>query len=234
MIICIETSTPVCSVALCSPSGVIAVRENTEGKSHAALLTLFIEDLLKKTGSRVEDLEAVAVSKGPGSYTGLRIGVSVAKGMAYAASIPLIGVETPVSMFYGIIDKTGKKYQGDDNTLFCPLIDARRMEVYNAIFDSSGNKFRETTAEVIEENSFIEIPEENRLIFFGDGAIKCREVMRRKNIHFEDDYLISATSMHKPAYKAIIEKNYEDIAYFEPFYLKDFIATKQVKSISGR
>lgn len=234
MIICIETSTPVCSVALCNPSGVIAVRENTEGKSHAALLTIFIEDLLKKTGIRVEDLEAVAVSKGPGSYTGLRIGVSVAKGMAYAASIPLIGVETPVSMFHGIKDKTENKFQADDNTLFCPLIDARRMEVYNAIFDSRGNKFRETTAEVIEENSFREISENQRIIFFGDGAIKCRGVMRRKNILFVDDYRISAASMLKPAHKAIIEKNYEDIAYFEPFYLKDFIATKQVKKIPGR
>ncbi len=149
MIICLETATSVCSVALCNSSGVIAVRESNEDKSHATLLTLFIEELLKESNIKATDLEAIAVSKGPGSFTGLRIGVSVAKGIAYGASIPLIGIETTLAMFHGIKDFPEVKDKIDNETLLCPMLDARRMEVYYAIFDSAGNKIKEISADII-------------------------------------------------------------------------------------
>jgi len=234
MVICIETSTPVCSVALCDADGIVGLRESHEGRSHSARLTLFIRDLLEEAGKGAEDLEAVAVSKGPGSYTGLRIGVSVAKGIAYAAYVPLIGVGTLHSMFHGIIAGAEEKYPFGDNTLFCPMIDARRMEVYSALFDFRGNIVREIAAEVIEEDTFSYIPEDQTIVFFGDGAAKCRDVIKRNNICFEDDFRISAAHMQKPAYMAVKEEKYEDLAYFEPYYLKDFIATKSSKNISGR
>ena len=130
MIICLETSTLLCSVALCDDNGVVALRESREDKSHASLLTVFIEELLKEAGMRAGELDAVAVSKGPGSYTGLRIGVSTAKGIAFAASIPLIGVETTLLMYHGIDETVRRKYGMDKTSLFVPMLDARRMEVY--------------------------------------------------------------------------------------------------------
>ncbi len=234
MIICIETSTPVCSATLCDRSGVIDIRESHDGRSHASLLTVFIEDLLGDAGLSVGDLEAVAVSKGPGSYTGLRIGVSVAKGMAFGASIPLIGIETPLSMFFGLNDEMKKSCSADETTLFCPMLDARRMEVYYALFDTKGKKTGEITAAVIDENSFSSIPEQVRIIFFGDGAAKCSGVIGRNNICFAGEFSISAGSMARPAYNAIDVNRYEDTAYFEPFYLKDFVTTSPVKNIPGR
>lgn len=234
MVICIETSTPVCSVALCDREEITGLRESHEGRSHSALLTLFIRDLLDEAGKVAEDLEAVAVSKGPGSYTGLRIGVSVAKGIAYAASVPLIGVGTLHSMFHGIISGAEKNYPFGDDTLFCPMIDARRMEVYSAVYDFRGNIVREITAEVIGEDSFSHIPDNQTIVFFGDGASKCRKVIKRNNVFFADDFRISAAYMQKLAYMAIKDKEYEDLAYFEPYYLKDFIATKSLKNVSGR
>jgi len=231
MIICIETATSVCSVALCDSSGVIAMRESNEGMSHAAMLTLYIEEVLNEAGLKANNLKAVAVSKGPGSFTGLRIGVSVAKGIAYAASIPVIGVETTVSMFYGITDFLEEKMMTNSNTLFCPMLDARRMEVYYAVFDSKGKQIKKIAAEIIHENSFGEIPQSVRIIFFGDGAIKCKDIIKRPNVYFALDYKISASHMQKPAYQALKDHHYEDVAYFEPFYLKDFITTKPVKNI---
>lgn len=231
MIICIETATSVCSVALCDSSGVIALRESNEGMSHAAMLTLYIEEVLNEAGLKANNLKAVAVSKGPGSFTGLRIGVSVAKGIAYAASIPVIGVETTVSMFYGITDFLEEKMMTNSNTLFCPMLDARRMEVYYAVFDSKGKQIKKIAAEIINENSFSEIPQSVRIIFFGDGAIKCKDIIKRPNVYFALDYKISASHMQKPAYQALKDHHYEDVAYFEPFYLKDFITTKPVKNI---
>ena len=130
MILCLETATPVCSVALCDRTGIILVRESRENKSHATRLTLIIEELLKEADIRPADLEAVAVSKGPGSYTGLRIGVSVAKGIAYGASVPLIGIDTTRSMFNGMISVSNEKHGTDSTSLFCPMIDAKRMEVF--------------------------------------------------------------------------------------------------------
>jgi tRNA threonylcarbamoyladenosine biosynthesis protein TsaB len=233
MIICLETATNLCSVALCNSAGVISLRESNAVKSHAAMLTVFIEEILKENSIRVRDLDAVAVSKGPGSYTGLRIGVSVAKGMAYAASIPLIGIETTFSMFRGIRPKYTQKQGVDGNTLFCPMLDARRMEVYYAIYDEEGNSIKSISAEIINGDSFSSIPESQKIIIFGDGAAKCKEIITRKNILLADDFAISASHMQKPVVEAFKEHDFEDVAYFEPFYLKDFITSKPGKNILG-
>jgi tRNA threonylcarbamoyladenosine biosynthesis protein TsaB len=234
MIICLETSTALCSVALCNSDGVVALRESNENRSHASQLTILIDDLLSKAGIRVKDLEAVAVSKGPGSYTGLRIGVSVAKGIAYAVSIPLIGIETTLSMFNGITDSFKKKYGTDETSLFVPMLDARRMEVYYSILSADGKTVKEICAEIIDEDSFREIPDSIRILFFGDGASKCRPMIKRENIEFAEEFRISASFMYNPAYKALREHRYEDIAYFEPFYLKDFITSQPKKNILGK
>ncbi|HAX93834.1 MAG TPA: tRNA (adenosine(37)-N6)-threonylcarbamoyltransferase complex dimerization subunit type 1 TsaB [Bacteroidales bacterium] len=234
MIICLETSTTVCSVALCGSNGPVDLRESSGDKSHASLLTVFIGELLSAAGLKTNDLEAVAVSKGPGSYTGLRIGVSTAKGIAYAASLPLIGVETTLSMFHGIDDKMRNKYGLDGNSLFIPMLDARRMEVYYSILDAEGRTVKETSAEIIDEHSFSDIPGDIRLLFFGDGAAKCRDIIGRENVVFADEFIISAAHMYKPAFKSLMQHKFEDIACFEPFYLKDFITSRPKKNILGR
>jgi len=231
MILCLETATPVCSVALCDNAGYVLTRESHENKSHAALLTVFIGELFKSKGITAKELEAVAVSKGPGSYTGLRIGVSAAKGIAYGASIPLIAIDTTRVMFSGIINDAGMKYGTDESSLFCPMIDARRMEVYYSLFDAAGNEVKGITAEVITERSFRDISENKKILFFGDGAKKCRGIAGHKNSVFAEDFLISASFMQKPAYQKLKEECFEDVAYFEPFYLKDFIATIPRKNI---
>ena len=233
MVICLETATNLCSVALCDSAGVISLRESNESKSHASTLTLFIEDILKEHGIRARELDAIAVSKGPGSYTGLRIGVSVAKGIAYGAAIPLIGIETTLSMFWGITDSEFIDTEAEVNSLFCPMLDARRMEVYYSIYGSGGNKMKDISAEIITKDTFANIPESQKLIFFGDGALKCKEVINRKNALFEANYRISASHMHKPVFQSFKEKRFEDVAYFEPFYLKDFITSKPRKNILG-
>jgi tRNA threonylcarbamoyladenosine biosynthesis protein TsaB len=233
MIICIETATPLCSVALCSREGLISLKESDEGRSHASLLTVFIESLLREAGIKAGALEAVAVSKGPGSFTGLRIGVSVAKGMAYASSIPLIGIETTLSMFHGFLPFAQKKYSLLSTDLFCPAMDARRMEIYYCLLDINGNSLKKTCAEVIDDNSFRDIPESARILFFGDGALKLKDTVKRGNTVFEDSFRISAAYMHKSAYQSFDNRQFEDVAYFEPFYLKDFLTSKPVKNILG-
>ena len=231
MILCLETATNLCSVALCNSAGVITVRESNDTKSHASMLTLFIEEIFKEQGIKAHDLKAIAVSKGPGSYTGLRIGVSVAKGIAFAASLPFIAIDTTLSMFWGISSSLSYKKIIDNNTLFCPMLDARRMEVYFALYDPNGNIIRDIAAKVIDPDSFNDIPESKKIIFFGDGAAKCREALNRINAIYDLDYNISAAHMHTPVYQAYNNNHFEDIAYFEPFYLKDFITTKPRKNI---
>jgi tRNA threonylcarbamoyladenosine biosynthesis protein TsaB len=233
MVICIETATNICSVALCDNEGVVSLRENNDIKSHASVLTVFIDEMLKENHIKPSELEAVATAKGPGSYTGLRIGVSVAKGIAFAASIPLIGIGTTLSMYWGMAARM--KISGADMkaTYLCPMIDARRMEVYHAIYDADGTIVKDVCAEVINEDSFSEIPENIRLILYGDGAIKCRDIIRRKNVVFDDDFRISAAYMQVPVYNAIRNRHFENVAYFEPFYLKDFITTIPRKNILG-
>ncbi len=231
MILCIETSTSNCSVALCDRQGVIALRNNKGSQSHATELTVFIEEILKDADIKANQLEAIAVSKGPGSYTGLRIGVSTAKGIAFGASIPIIGVETTLSMFYGFLINFNGKYDFVENDIFCPVIDARRMEVYTTIYDAKGDVIKETSSEIITEESYPEKENANRCFLFGDGAQKCVDVLKNNNIIIDTSYSVSASSMCIPSYKKLDNKDFEDVAYFEPFYLKDFIATKPVKDI---
>ncbi len=231
MILCIETATSVCSVALCDSNRVVSLRESIIGKSHAELLTVFIDEIFKEKNITAQELDAIAVSKGPGSYTGLRIGVSVAKGIVYASGVPLIGVETLTSMYYGFLETAkGRKYI-DEKTLFCPVLDARRMEVYYCIYDSYGKKVKEIAAETISENSFTDISSDLMMVFFGNGADKCSSVIKRNKQVFMKDFELSASYMRAPAYKALNEENFENTAYFEPFYLKDFLATRPKKKL---
>ncbi len=157
MILCIETATDTCSVALCSEKEVVSLREETEGRLHASLLGVFVSEIFRENSIKASDLSAVAVSKGPGSFTGLRIGVSTAKGLAYGANIPLIGTDTLTSMFHGAMLLARKAGIPAEGSLFCPVIDAKGMEAYFCLFDSAGKLIKETSAEKIDENSFSDI-----------------------------------------------------------------------------
>jgi tRNA threonylcarbamoyladenosine biosynthesis protein TsaB len=234
MILCIETATSVCSVALCDRERVIAARENSEGKSHSSLLTVFISELFNELTLKASDLEAVAVSKGPGSFTGLRIGVSVAKGIAFRASIPLIGIETMVAMYHGARSVPAGVYGLSGNSLYCPMLDARRMEVFYSLFDTSGIMKTKISAAIINADSFLNVPEDVRIFFFGTGAAKCTGIITRRNNAFDTDFKASAQFMRLPAFEAFDSGKFEDTAYFEPFYLKDFIATVPRKNIFGQ
>ena len=223
MILCIETATGVCSAALCDDISVISVAEAPAGMSHAAQLTVLIQRLLDETGTKAGELEAVAVSKGPGSYTGLRIGVSTAKGIAYGAGIPLLGISTLNAMCSGYL--TSHPEESSSEVFLCPMIDARRMEVYNALYCTDGTVVRDTAADIIDETSFRDILEEKKIIFFGNGAEKCKSAITHPNAIFVDGFALSASYLHILSVNALRNKQFEDVAYFEPYYLKEFIAT---------
>lgn len=227
MILQIETATTVCSVALAHNGEVVAFKQLDERNIHAEIITLFIDELLSSAKMLYNDLDAIAVSSGPGSYTGLRIGVSTAKGLCFALDKPLIAIETLASMAYGIIAAGNI----DKDTLLCPMIDARRMEVYTAIFDAAGNVIKPTAAEIIDENSFNELLQNNKVLFFGDGAEKCRESLSKNlNAQFISGFTNSATHLTQKAAKKFANKDFEDVAYFEPYYLKDFLVTQKKKA----
>ncbi len=227
LILNIETSTQICSVSISLNGDVIAFKESNDEKSHAKLLTIFIDDLLKEQNYSFNDFDAIAVSKGPGSYTGLRIGVSTAKGLCYAKDLPLIAINTLQSMAKGIIEK--EKYKNAE--IIVPMIDARRMEVYSAFFNTNGKLIREVKAEIIDENSYNEILQKQQMIFFGDGSEKVKTLITNKNAVFIDNMYPSSKYMAPLSEQAYNEKKFEDVAYFEPFYLKDFIATVPKKNI---
>lgn len=228
MILAIETATRVCSVALFQNDRVVALRESTEENAHSRILHQLIDELLKECSININDIKAVAVSKGPGSYTGLRIGVSAAKGMCYAKDIPLISVNTLESMAYGIKNTV----PAEENSIIIPMIDARRMEVYTAIFDHELKQIKETAAEIIQPNTFKQYGESKKLYLGGDGAAKCKDVLTGSNIIILEDFNASASHMLLPAMEAYRNNTFENTAYFEPFYLKDFIAGKpKVKGI---
>lgn len=233
MILCIETATNICSVALSDNGKLLGIKESDVDKSHAALLTVFIEELLDENGISADKLDAVAVSKGPGSYTGLRIGVSVAKGICYGAEIPLIAIDTMESMYLALVQKYTELKESAKYTFFCPMIDARRMEVYSSLFNKDGKIVKEVEAEIIDANSYRERLDKNLIVFFGNGADKCTDTIVHKNAKFVEGFKLSASGMIAPATRALKEKNFEDSAYFEPFYLKDFIATIPRKNILG-
>ncbi|MFP4024919.1 MAG: tRNA (adenosine(37)-N6)-threonylcarbamoyltransferase complex dimerization subunit type 1 TsaB [Thiohalospira sp.] len=234
LILNIETSTQVCSVAVSENDKIIGFKETSDEKSHAKFLTVFIDDLLRDLKLTFSDLDAVAVSKGPGSYTGLRIGVSTAKGLCYAKNLPLIAVNTLQSMAQGLINKV---HQGEisipnfNQSLLVPMIDARRMEVYSAFFNAGSEYIREVKAEIIVNESYQEILQRQQMIFFGNGSEKITETINHKNALFLKGFFPSAIYMGQLSNSLYLNKKFEDVAYFEPFYLKDFIATKPKKNI---
>jgi tRNA threonylcarbamoyladenosine biosynthesis protein TsaB len=227
-ILLIETATQVCSVVLSDGSKVLSTRESAERNIHSSVVTLFIKQVIDEAGLSMQDLDAICVSKGPGSYTGLRIGVSTAKGLCYALDKPLIAISTLESMTAGMIGRMkAEDLTKKTGVLLCPMIDARRMEVFNALFDLRGNMIREIKAEIITEGSFGELLADYEIWFFGDGADKCRAILSsHHNSRFADHFVPSAKDMMRLAEDKYRHNLFENIAYFEPFYLKDFIAGK--------
>jgi len=222
----IETSTPLCSVALALDGQIVAQRETLEDKSHSALLTVFIEEILKERKLQVMDLDAVAVGKGPGSFTGLRIGVSTAKGLCYGSKLPLIAAGTLEILFTQALELVQAGIPGyDEEVLFCPMIDARRMEVFTCLFTSSGKVVENVSARIIDRDSYSDLLSSRRIIFFGSGMDKCRGALSHPNSLFLDDVYPHAAALAVMAEKAYHKREFENLAYFEPFYLKDFIAT---------
>lgn len=216
----IETATRNCSVSLASNGETIALREISElGYSHAEKLHIFIEEVLDEASINASQLSAIAVSQGPGSYTGLRIGVSSAKGLCYALQIPLISTDTLKALASNV---------SVDNGLIIPMIDARRMEVYSAIYSADGLLQREITAEVISAESYADLHQDIYIV--GDCNEKVKSVLNDQKFHFIDDVTFpSASEMSALSYQKFIDKNFEDVAYFEPFYLKDFLITTSKK-----
>lgn len=223
----IETSTTVCSVAVSLDSDIIFKQEEFEGPSHAVLLGVFVDEALSFIDSRGIPLDAVAVSCGPGSYTGLRIGVSMAKGVCYGRELPLIAVPTLKLLTVPVL----LSEELPEDALLCPMIDARRMEVYSAIYDRSLEVKKDISADIIDENSYIEFLDKHPVYFFGDGAAKCKETITHPNAHFIDNIHPLAQMMAPLASRSLFNEDFVDVAYFEPFYLKEFVATKPKKNI---
>lgn len=217
----IETSTRVCSVALSIDGKVEQLLETNTQNSHSEKITLLCNEVLDKQKLSFNDLDGIAVSKGPGSYTGLRIGVSTAKGLCYGLDIPLISISTLLAMAHGIKSVI---IDADENTLFCPMIDARRMEVYTSLFTINLKEIKPTTAKIIDSDSFSDYLANKRIIFGGDGALKCKDLLNHHpNAVFLDDFNTSAAYLSNLAEEKFNAGEFEDTAYFEPYYLKDFV-----------
>ena len=228
-LILIETSTALCSAALAEDGVITSYRESSAPKAHASLTAVFIQEMLQEKGLTIADCDAVCVSKGPGSYTGLRVGVSTAKGLCFGSSKPMIAIST--------LDILVAQAQIPDNLKYIvPMVDARRMEVYAAVYEiagQAGNDVRqitETAPAIIDENSYSDILEKGKVLFIGDGAGKCADVIKHPNATFVQCWP-KASAMLEPAMKAYKEKRFEDVAYFEPFYLKEFVATVSKKKM---
>lgn len=222
----IETSTNVCSVAVSENGACIFNKEDREGPNHAVLLGVFVEEALSFIDSHAIPLDAVAVSCGPGSYTGLRIGLSMAKGICYGRDVKLIAIPTLELMCVPLLlnDKVA-----EDNALLCPMLDARRMEVYAQITNKALQTVKETSADIVEANTYDEYLQNNVVYFFGNGADKCKEVITHPNARFIEDIVPLAKNMFPLAEKRMAEERFEDVAYFVPFYLKDFVAKEAKK-----
>jgi len=227
LILNIETSTEVCSVSLAQNGRLLYKKEILEGFNHSRILTVFIEDIFKENNIELNIIDAVAVSKGPGSYTGLRIGVSVAKGLCYGLNIPLISVNS-LEILGIFVSQNQDKFNWDNDgspLLFCPMIDARRMEVYTALYNAKGEEIRPVSAEIIDENFLSDLFETHKILFFGNGAEKCRNMIKHENAIFKGPNTTSAEFMLVISAEKFERKQFENVAYFEPFYLKNFVAT---------
>ena len=248
-IILIETSTALCSVALAENGEIKTYKESSAPKAHASLTAVFIQEMLDENGLTLADCDAVCVSKGPGSYTGLRVGVSTAKGLCFGSGKPLIAVGTLDTLVAqtaeALAAQTAESLSETEQPSFkfiIPMIDARRMEVYAAVFsraisgegaDENPTDYRqitETAPAIIDETSFAEYLEQGPCLFIGDGAGKCADVIKHPNAHF-CQCQPKASAMLSPAMEALNEKRFEDVAYFEPFYLKEFVATVSKKKL---
>jgi tRNA threonylcarbamoyladenosine biosynthesis protein TsaB len=227
LILHIETTSDVCSVALSNHGKLVNLKEDKEGRSHASKLAVLIDELMKQEGLDMKQLQAVSISQGPGSYTGLRIGVSTAKGLCYGLGIPLIAVHTLQSLTQGLIENASQLLEGglNENDKLVPMIDARRMEVYTAVLDKNNNFLTEVKPMILDENVFTELLDESRVIFFGSGSDKSRDVIKHANALFISEVDFSAKYMIPLAEEQFREKDFVDVAYFEPFYLKAFQAT---------
>ena len=219
-IILIETSTALCSTALAEDGAIVSYKESSAPKAHASLTAVFIQDMLSERGLTIADCDAVCVSMGPGSYTGLRVGVSTAKGLCFGSGKPLLAV--------GTLDTLVAQADSDARFII-PMVDARRMEVYTAVFEN-GIQLTETAPVIIDENSFAEYREQGPCLFIGDGAGKCADVIKHPNASFCQCYP-KASSMLDPAVAAYRAGDFKDVAYFEPFYLKEFVATVSKKKL---
>ena len=231
-ILCLESSTEVCSVAIIENGEILDFREENEGLSHSKMLTVFIQDILKSNDLQVADIDAVAVSEGPGSYTGLRIGVSVAKGICYAGEKPLIAISSLEAMTHYVL-KNSNLYNFDitHNDILVPMIDARRMEVYRAIYNSKAERVQKVEAVIVDEKTFETELKSGKVIYYGNGAEKCKTVLQHPNAVFIDSVITSSKSMAVIATQKFESGEFVDVAYFEPFYLKNFIAIKSKKNI---
>ena len=219
----IETTTKNCSVALFENSKLLSYKEhNSHQYLHAEYLTVFIEEVLKKIDITLKEIDGIALSKGPGSYTGLRIGTSTAKALCYSLDIPLISISTLRYMAFAMSRKEKYKF-------YCPMIDARRMEVFASIYDQDNNEVREVKADVIKEDTYTQFLK-NKVVFFGNGALKCKYTITNPNAFFIDNIFPSATDMGILTHDKFVKKDFEDVAYFEPYYLKDFVAGVKKKN----
>lgn len=235
-IILIETSTALCSAALAEDGVIVSYRESSAPKAHASLTAVFIQEMLSERGLTVADCDAVCVSKGPGSYTGLRVGVSTAKGLCFGSGRPLLAVGTLDTLVAQAQMSCAAGCDGQDfadSTIsprfIIPMIDARRMEVYTAVFEN-GHQITETAPMIIDENSFAEYLEQGPCLFIGDGAGKCADLLKHPNARFLQCHP-QASAMLAPALAAYRAGDFQDVAYFEPFYLKEFVATVSKKKL---
>ncbi len=220
LILNLETATPVCSVSLGVNGKAVGIKETTVDKSHAGLINIFIREILRESSYQLQDLDAVAVSAGPGSYTGLRIGSSTAKGLCYALDIPLIAVDTLSAMAFGA--NTDHK-----ELIYCPMIDARRMEVYTAVYDRNLNCIQPASAIILDHDSFESFLNDQRTCFFGTGAAKFATLQKHPNAVFLPEFHCSANHMVQMSEKAFQASDFENLAYYKPFYLKEFQSTKK-------
>jgi len=224
----IETSTNVCSVAVSEDSHIIFTKEDDGGPNHAVSLGVFVDEALSFIDSHAIPLDAVAVSGGPGSYTGLRIGVSMAKGICYALNIPLLSVPTLEVLAVPVLLR---ELVTDDNALLCPMLDARRMEVYAALYTRALKAVRPVQADVVDADTYREYLDAHDVYFFGNGATKCADVIKHPNAHFIEGIIPQAKYMQPLAERRLADGQCEDTAYYVPFYLKDFVAKLPKKLI---
>ena len=230
-ILLLETSAATLSVALAEDGKIVADRVCTEPRMQSSLTAPLIKEVMDEAGIGFGALDAVCVSKGPGSYTGLRVGVSTAKGIAFGSDIPLLSIDTPDILVSSVILSNPSVILSEAKNLFIiPMIDARRMEVYTAVYNASGERLTPIEAKIVEAGSYDEYLSKGKVLFIGDGALKCKDVITSANAVFQEAVPL-ASAMAPLAFKAFNERRFEDVAYFEPFYLKDFVATVSKKNL---